>query len=120
MRAGLGYKNMNQREKYFNYKPMFNRVFSGDNLPWIKDGAYAKRLDGKPRKGTPLILWFIDKNKVVYFNFFGIEYILQEILNKMKDKAITRSTLKIKSDDSVMCEFIASLSKNIWLQEKLC
>ena len=56
MRAGLGYKNMNQREKYFNYKPMFNRVFLGDNLPWIKDGAYAKRLDGKPRKGTPLIL----------------------------------------------------------------
>ena len=56
MRAGLGYKNMNQREKYFNYKPMLNRVFSGDNLPWIKDGAYAKRLDGKPRKGTPLIL----------------------------------------------------------------
>ena len=111
MRAGLGYKNMNQREKYFNYKPMFNRVFSGDNLPWIKDG--------KPRKGTPLILWFIDRNKVVYFNFFGIEYILQEILNKMKDKAITRSTLKIKSDDSVMCGFIASLSKNIWLQEKL-
>ena len=120
MRAGLGYKNMNQREKYFNYKPMFNRVFLGDNLPWIKDGAYAKRLDGKPRKGTPLILWFIDRNKVVYFNFFGIEYILQEILNKMKDKAITRSTLKIKSDDSVMCEFIASLSKNIWLQERLC
>ena len=33
---------------------------------------------------------FIDRNAAVYFGSFGIEYILQEVLNKIKDKSITQ------------------------------
>ena len=37
-REGKGYNNMDHVNQY-NYKPMFNGVFSRNNLPEIKDGA---------------------------------------------------------------------------------
>ena len=35
---------------YFNYEPRFNGVFSRNNLPRIKDGAYATNLDDNNSK----------------------------------------------------------------------
>ena len=32
--------------KYYENKPRFNGVYSRDNLPKIKDGAYVINLDG--------------------------------------------------------------------------
>ena len=37
-REEKGYSNMDHVNQY-NYKPMFNGVFSRNNLPEIKDGA---------------------------------------------------------------------------------
>ena len=54
------------------------------------------------------MLWvslFIDKNMAVYFDSFGIEYIPQEVLSKIKDKSITQNIFRIQDDDSVMCGF---------------
>ena len=36
--------------KYFNYKPRSNGVFSRNNLPKIKDGAYVINLNDKKVK----------------------------------------------------------------------
>ena len=47
--------------KYFNYKPKRNGVFSRENLPKIKDGAYVISLDGKQSKGTHWLSSFIDR-----------------------------------------------------------
>ena len=33
----------------------------------------------------------------------GIEYILQEVLNKIKDKSITHNIFRIQDNDSIMC-----------------
>ena len=79
---------------------MINGVFSfsRDNLPRIKDGAYVINLDDKKSKGTRWISLFIDRNKAVYFDSFGIEYIMQ-------DKSITYNVFRIPDDDSVMCGF---------------
>ena len=53
-----------------------------------------------------IVSLFIDRNTAVYFfDSFGIEYIPQEILNKITDKSITPNMLKIQSDDSIMCGF---------------
>ena len=38
-------------------------------------------------------------------NKFGIEYIPQEVLSKIKYKSITHTIFRIQSDDSVMCGF---------------
>ena len=63
---------------YFNYKPRLNGVFSKNNLPRIKDGAYVINLDGKKSKGTHWVSLFIDRNTVVYFDSFEIKYIPQK------------------------------------------
>ena len=47
--------------KYFNYNPKLNGVFSRENLPKIKDGAYVTSLDGKQSKGTHWLSSFIDR-----------------------------------------------------------
>ena len=63
----------------FNYEPRFNGVFSRNNLPRIKDGAYVINLDDKNSKRTHWVSVFIDRNLAVYFDSFRIEYIPQEV-----------------------------------------
>ena len=77
--------------KYFNYNPRFNDVFSRENLPTIKDGAYAINLNDKQSKGTRWVSLFIDRNTAVYFDSLGIKCISKEVLNKIKDKSITHN-----------------------------
>ena len=43
-------------------------------------------LDDKKSKRAHWVSLFIDSNLTVYFNSFGIEYIPQEVLSKIKDK----------------------------------
>ena len=97
---------------YFSYEPRFNSVFSKNILPEIKDGACAINFDDK--RSNPLLFlspkltyWislFIDKNTAVYFDSFGIEYIPQWLLDKIRDKSITHSIFRIQDNDSIMCE----------------
>ena len=44
-------------------------------------------------------------NKAGYFDSLGIEYILPEVLNRIKDKSITHDIFRIRSDDSIICKF---------------
>ena len=82
--------------KYFNYKPRFNSIFSINYLPRIKDGAYTINLDDKKSKRTYWLSLFIDRNTAVYFDFFVIKYVPQEVLNKIKVKSVTHKILKNK------------------------
>ena len=59
----------------------------------------------KQNKGKHWISLFIDRNTAVYFDSFGIEYIPQGVLNKIKDKSITRNIFRIEDNDSIMCRF---------------
>ena len=92
-----------QYRDYFNYEPRFNGAFSRNNLPKIKDGAYIINLEDENSKGTHWVALFIDRNLAVYFDSFGIEYIPQEVLNKIKDKSITHNIFRIQNNESVMC-----------------
>ena len=67
-----------------------------NNLPRIKDGAYVINLDEKKSKGTHCLSLLIDRNTAVYFDSFGIEYIPQEVLNKIRDKSIPRNIFRIQ------------------------
>ena len=55
----------------------------------------------KKSKGTHWFSLFIDRNTAVHFDFFGIEYIPQEVLNKIRDESITHNIFRIQSDDSL-------------------
>ena len=85
--------------KYFNYKPRFNDNFSRNNLPRINDGACVKNLDFIILNW---VLLFVDKNRAVWFDSFGTEYVPQEVLKKTNDKSITDNIFRIQDDDSVM------------------
>ena len=50
----------------------------------IKGVAYVKNLDDKNSKGTHWVSLFIDRNTAVYFDSFGIEYIPQKLLKKIR------------------------------------
>ena len=66
-------------QKYYKNEPRFNGVYSRDNLPKIKDGAYVINLDEYSDIGTHWIaLYSLDKN-VTYFDSFGVEHIPKEI-----------------------------------------
>ena len=48
---------------------------------------------------------FIDKNTAVFFDSFGVKYIPEEVLSKMKDKVIAHNIFRIRDDDSIICGF---------------
>ena len=53
-------------------------------------------------------IWFhylLTKNLTVHFDSFVIEYIPQEVLNKIKDKSITHNIFRIQDTESIMCGF---------------
>ena len=59
----------------------------------------------KKSKETHWVSLFIDRNTAVHFDSVGIEYIPQEVLNKIKDKSITHNIFRIQDDGSIMCGF---------------
>ena len=69
----------------FNYKYRFNNVFSRNNLHKIKNGASFINLNDKNSLGTHWVSLFIHRNVAIYFGSFGIEYISQEVLNRMRE-----------------------------------
>ena len=62
-------------QKYYQNEPRFNGVYSRDNLPNIKDGAYVINLD----IGTHWAALWGDNNDVTYFDSFSVEHIPKEI-----------------------------------------
>ena len=65
--------------KYINYEPRFISVFSGDNLPRMKDGAYVMNLDDRKIKGTHWASLFLTETKLrtlirLEFNIFLKNY----------------------------------------------
>ena len=65
-------------QKYQN-KPRFNGVYSRDNLPKIKDGAYVINLDDYSDIGTHWVDLYVSNIDVTYFDSFGVEHITKEI-----------------------------------------
>ena len=56
------------------------------------------KLDDKKSKEGHWVSLIIDRNAAIYFNSFGIEYIPQELLNKIKDKSITHNIFRIRQN----------------------
>ena len=54
-------------------------VFSRDNLPKIKDGAYVINLDEYSDIGTDWVALYVQNNNVIYFGSFGVEHLPKEI-----------------------------------------
>ena len=62
-------------QRYYQNEPRFNSVYSRDNQPKIKDGAYIINLDEYSEIGAHWIALYVQNNDVTYFDSFGVEHI---------------------------------------------
>ena len=93
-------------QKYYKNKPRFNGVFSRDDFTKkIKDGAYIINLDEYSDVGTHWIALFYSRNKIVYFDSFGVEHIPEEIKEFIGNKNIKANIFRVQANNSVMCGY---------------
>ena len=62
-------------QKCYQNEPRFNGVYSRDNLPRIKDGAYVINLNQYSDIGTHQVALYAINKDITYFNSFGVEHI---------------------------------------------
>ena len=88
---------------YYQKEPKFNGVYSRNNLPKIKDGAYVINLDEFKSIGTHWIALYVNgNNNAIYFNSFGVEYIPKAIKKFIGNKNIITNIYRIQAYDSIM------------------
>ena len=93
-------------ENYYQNEPIFNGVYSRDNLPKIKDGAYVINLDEYSDIGTHWVALYVQNNNVTYFDSFGVEHIPKEIKAFIdRSLSITTTIFRIQAYDSIMCGY---------------
>ena len=90
-------------QKYYENGPRFNGVYSRDNLPKIKDGAYVINLDEYSDIGTHWVsLWVYNSNNVICFDSFGIEHTPKEIKTFINNKNIKTNIFRVQAYDWIM------------------
>ena len=92
-------------QKYYKNEPRFNGVYSRDNLPKIKDGAYIINLDEYSDIGTHWVALYVQNNDGTYFDSFGVEHIPKEIRTFISNKNIKTNIFRIQAYHSIMCGF---------------
>ena len=88
--------------KCYQNEPRFNGVYSRDNLPKLKDGAYVINLDEYSDIGTHWVALHVRNNDVTYFDSFGVEHIPKEIKTFIKNKNLKTNIFRIQAYDSIM------------------
>ena len=76
-------------QEYYEKNPRFNGVYSGDNQPKIRDGAYIINLinlDEHYNIGTHWVTLWVNNNNAIYFDSFGVEHIPKEIKEFVRRK----------------------------------
>ena len=101
-------------QKYYQNEHRFNAVYSRDNLPKIKYGAYVINLDEYSDIGTHWAALYVNNNDVTYFDSFGVEHIPKEIktfINRSLSIVlrpplhVTTNIFRIQAYDSIMCRY---------------
>ena len=92
-------------QNYYKNEPRFNGVFSRNNSPKKKDGAYVINMDEYADVGTHWIALFCSRNEIVYFNSFGVEHVPEKIKEFIGNKNIKANIFWVQVNDSVMCGY---------------
>ena len=88
-------------QKYYQNEPKFNGVYSRDNLPKIKDGAYVINFDEYSDIRTHWVALYVHSND---FDSFGVEHIPKEI-TFIDNKNIKTNIFRMQAYDSIMCVY---------------
>ena len=98
-------------QKYYQNESRFNGVYSRDNLPKIKDGAYVINLDEYSDIGTHWVSLNVQDNDITYFDSSEVEHTPKEMRTFINcpsssasyNKNITTHIFRIQAYDSIMC-----------------
>ena len=66
---------------------------------------YVINLDEYADTGTHWIALFYNKNKIVYFDSFGVEHIPEEIKEFIGNENIKANIFRVQANDSLMCGY---------------
>ena len=89
-------------QKYYQNEPRFNGVYSRDNLPKLKDGAYVINLDEYSHIGTHWLALYVRNNDITYFDSFGVEHIPKEIKTFIGLSSLIKTNIRIQAYDSII------------------
>ena len=93
----------------YNYSQNELRNSLRNNLPkQIKDGAYVINLDKYKDTGTHWVTLFCKKDKIVYFDSFGVEHIPAEIKKFIGNRNIKANIYHVQATNSVMCGYFCT------------
>ena len=98
-------------QKYDQNELELNPVYSKNNLPKIKDGAYKINLDEYTSIGTHWIALFVNSNNgsasydATYFGSFGVEHIPKEIKKFTGKKNIITNIYRIQAYNLIICRY---------------
>ena len=95
-------------QKYYQNEPKFNGVYSRNNLPKIKDGAYVINLDEFKSTGTHWRALYVSTENVTYFDCFGVKHIPKEIRKFIGNKNIPTNIYRIQAYDSITCGYFCT------------
>ena len=83
--------------KYYQNKSKFNGVYSRNNLPKIKGGAYEINLDEYKSMGTHWTDLYVNGNNKIYFDSLGVESIPKEIKKIIGNKYIITNIYRVQT-----------------------
>ena len=75
-------------------------------------------LDHSKNTGTHWVIAFIKKDKMIYFDSFGVEYIPKEIMERIRKKNIKTGIFRIQDYNSIMCDYFCILFIEYMLNNK--
>ena len=76
---------------------MYNGVYSKNNLPKIKNGAYVINLNEYKSIETHWINLYVNAENVTYFDNFGVEHISKKIEKFIEKKNIITNIYRIQA-----------------------
>ena len=92
-------------QKYYQNEPRFNTVYSRDNLPKRKDGAYIINLHECSDIGPHWVALYMQYNNVTYFDSFVADHVPKEIKTFFNNKNIKTNIFRMQAYDSIMCKY---------------
>ena len=88
-----------ETQKNYKKNAKFYVVYSRNNLPKVKGGAYIINLDEYESIGIHWIALYVNYNNVTYFDSFRVEHITKEIIKFIGNKNITTNNYRMQAYD---------------------
>ena len=98
-------------------EPRFNGVYSRNNFPTVKDGAYIINLNEYESIWTHCIALNVNAENVRYYDSFGVEHIPKEVRKFIENKNLT-NIHRIQAYDSIMCGYFCIRFIDFMLKRK--